>query len=72
MEEIHLYKPAGELEIEENHESDDKFKPLLPIRSKQRLPRWKRTSGFEKNFQKVKPNFRENLSDLEGYSPYQV
>ena len=34
MEEI--YEPAGELEIEENLESDDKVEPLLPICSKQR------------------------------------
>ena len=40
MEEI--YEPAGELEIEENLESDDEVEPFLPIRSKrrrQKLPR---------------------------------
>ena len=34
MEEI--YEPAGELEIEENLESEDEVDPLLPTRSKQR------------------------------------
>ena len=69
------YKPARELEIEENLASDDEVELLLPTRSKQRrqeLPKWKRTSGFAKDFQQVEPNFRENLSDLEGYSRYQV
>ena len=40
MEEIH--EPAGELEIEENTESNDEVEPLLPISSKRRrqeLPR---------------------------------
>ena len=70
-----IYEPAGELEIEENLASDDEIEPLLPPRSKrrrQKLPKWKRTSCFAKNFQQVEPNFRKNLSDLEGYSPYQV
>ena len=69
------YKPARELEIEENLASDDEVELLLPTRSKRRrqeLPKWKRTSGFAKDFQQVEPNFRENLSDLEGYSRYQV
>ena len=73
MEEI--YEPAGELEIEENLANDDEVEPLLSTRSKRRrqeLPRWKRTSGFAKDFQQVEPNFKEDLSDLEGYSPYQV
>ena len=70
-----IYEPAGELEIEENLANDDEVEPLLPICSKRRrqeLPRWKRTSGFAKDFQQVEPNFKENLSDLEGYSSYQV
>ena len=70
-----IYEPAGELEIEENLESDDEVEPLLPTRSKRRrkkLPRWKRTSGFAKDFQQLEPNFRNNWSDLEGYLPYQV
>ena len=73
MEEI--YEPAGELEIEKNLESDDEVEPHLPICSKQRrqeLPEWKRTSSFAKDFQQVEPNFKENLSDLEEYSPNQV
>ena len=73
MEEI--YEPAGELEIQENLESDDEVEPLLLTRSKQRrqeLHRWKRTSGFSKDFQQLELNFRENLLDLEGYSPYQM
>ena len=48
-----MYEPAGELEIEENLESDDEVEPLLPIcikRRRQKLPRWKRTSGFAKDF----------------------
>ena len=67
MEEI--YEPAGELEIEENLESDDEVEPLLPICGKRRqheLPRWKRTFGFAKDFQQVESNFRENLSDWCG------
>ena len=50
MEEI--YKPAGELEIEENLESDDEVKPLLPICSKRRqeLPRWKEPLALQKIF----------------------
>ena len=70
-----IYEPAGELEIEENLESDDEVEPHLPICSKQRrleLPRWKRTFGFANDFQQVEPNFKENLSDLEENSPYQV
>ena len=70
-----IYEPARELEIEENLESDHEVEPLLPTRSKrkrQELPRWKKTSGFAKDFQQVEPNFRENLSYLEKYSPYQV
>ena len=71
MEKIH--ELAGELEFEENLESDDGVEPVLPICSKRRrqeLPRWKRTSGSAKAFQQVEPNFRENWSDLEGYSSY--
>ena len=37
------YEPRGELEIEENLESDDEIEPLLPTRSKRRrqeLPSW--------------------------------
>ena len=70
-----IYKPAGELEIEENLASDDDVEPLLPPRSKRRrqeLPKWKRTFGFAKDFQQVEPNFKKNLSDLEGYSPCQM
>ena len=73
MEEID--EPAGELEIEENLASDDEVEPLLSPCSKRRrreLPKCKKTSGFAKDFQQVEPNFRENLSDLEEYSPYQV
>ena len=29
-----IYEPAGELEVEENLESDDEVEPLLPTRSK--------------------------------------
>ena len=70
-----IYEPAGELEIEENLESDDEVEPHLPICSKRRqqeLTEWKRTSSFAKDFQQVEPNFRENLLDLEEYSPNQV
>ena len=68
-----IYESTGELEIEENLESDEEVELVLPICSKRRqqeLPRWKKTSGFAKDFQQVEPNFRENWSDLEGYSPY--
>ena len=51
MEEI--FKPAGELEIKEDLESDDEVELPLPTPSKrrrQKLPRWKRVSGFGKPF----------------------
>ena len=73
MEEI--YELAGELEIEENLVSDDDVESLFPLRTKrirQELPKWKRTSGFAKDFQQIEPKFRNNWSDLDGYSPYQV
>ena len=45
-----IYEPAGELEIEENLESDDEVEPS--IRSKRRRQELlrKRTSGFAKDF----------------------
>ena len=64
MEEI--YKPAGGLEIK-GLESDDQAELPLPTSTKRRrqeLPGWKKVSGFENAFQREKPNFTENLSDL--------
>ena len=73
MEEI--FKPVGELEIEEDLETDNEVELTLPTltkRRRQELPRWKRVSGFGKAFQWEEPSFRESLSDLEENSPYQV
>ena len=70
-----IYKPVGELEIEEDLESDDEAEQPLPTHTKKRrqeLPRWKKVSGLERAFQREEPNFTENLSDLERNSPYQM
>ena len=48
-----IYKPAGELEIEEDLESDHEVELPLPARTtrrRQELPRWKRISEFGKAF----------------------
>ena len=61
MEEI--YEPAGELEIEEDLESDDEAEMPFPTSTKRRqleLPKWKKVSSL-KELLKVLKELRKNL-----------
>ena len=47
-----MYRPGGELEIEEDLESDDKAELPLPTSTKRRRQDGKKVSGFERAFQR--------------------
>ena len=48
-----IFKPVGELEIEENLETDNEVELTLPTHTKRRrqeLPRWNKSLWFRKSF----------------------
>ena len=69
------YQPAEELEIEKILTVTTKLNCLCQTRTRRRrqeLPRWKKSLVSKELFKREKPNFTENLSDLEGNSCHQM
>lgn len=67
------YEPAGELEIEEEIESDDNFEiEQQPKRKRKETPNWKKCIEFDKSLLCGDKDITETVMEMEGKSVYEI
>ena len=68
-----IFEPAGELEVEEDFESDEVSETALANRKKG-LPKWKKIYDFDKTIliDDDSTILRDRILNLDGSSPFEI
>ena len=69
-----IFEPAGELEVDEDFESDEESEMARPSTRKKEFPKWKKSYSFDKTIL-IDDDFsilRDRILNLEGSSPFEI